>query len=125
MFLVRLKKIIKENITSLSLSHTSDLSTQGPKYSSGPCADWDVKPKFIDLGLSLATLGIEEPRSGIVNTYSTLHFVVERVSCSIFKEAYEDKDDNQSELMLYFYFYVSMSIVHSLIHCTCSVIRKD
>ena len=42
MFLIRLKKVIKENITSFS-PHTSDLSTQGPKYSSGHCADWDVK----------------------------------------------------------------------------------
>ena len=61
MFLIRLKKVIKENITSFS-PHTSDLSTQGPKYSSGPCANWDVEPKFIDLSLSLATLSIEEPR---------------------------------------------------------------
>ena len=93
MFLIRLKKVIKENITSFSL-HTSDLSTQGPKYSSGPCADWDIEPKFTDLGLSLATVSIEEPRSGIGNTSSTLHFVVERVSCFIFKEDYEDEDDN-------------------------------
>ena len=82
MLLIRLKKVIKENITSFS-PHTSDLSTQGPKYSSGPCADWDVETKFTDLGLSLATLGIEEPRSRIGNTSSTLHFVVERASCSI------------------------------------------
>ena len=88
-----MKKIIKENITSFS-PHTSDLSTKGPKYSSGPCADWDVEPKFTDLGLSLAALSIEEPRSGIGNTSSTLHFVVERSSCSIFKEDYEDEDDN-------------------------------
>ena len=92
MFLIRLKKVIKENITSFS-PHTSDLSTQGPKYSSGPCADWDVKPEFTDLGLSLVALSIEEPRSGSGNTSSTLHFVVERASCSIFKEDYEDEDD--------------------------------
>ena len=59
-----------------------------------PCADWDVEPKFTDLGLSLATLDIEEPISGIGNTSSPLHFVVEFVSCSIFKEDYEDEDDN-------------------------------
>ena len=96
MLLIRLKKVIKENITSFS-PHTSDLSTQGPKYSkysSGPCADWDVELEVTDLGLSLATLVIEEPRSGIGNTSSTLHFVVEHVSCSIFKEDYEDEDDN-------------------------------
>ena len=92
MFLIRLKKVIKENITSFS-SHTSDLSTQGPKYS-GPCADWDVEPEFTDLGLSLAALGIEEPTSGIRNTSFPLHFAVERASCSIFKEDYEDEDDN-------------------------------
>ena len=123
MFLTRLKKVINENIASFS-PHTSDLTTQGPKYSSGPCADWDVKSKFTDLGLSLATLSIEEPRSGIGNTSSTLHFVVECASCSIFKEDYEDEDDNWSELMFYFYFYVSMFIVHNLIHCTCSLIHK-
>ena len=93
MFLIRLKKVIKENITSFS-PHTSDLSTQGPKYSSGPCADWDVELEFIDLGLALAALSIEEPRNGIRNTSCTLHFVVERASCSIFKEGYEDEDDN-------------------------------
>ena len=93
MFLIRLKKIIKEKITSFSL-HTSDLSTQGPKYSSGPCADWDVKLEFTDLGLSLAALSIEEPRSGIRNTSYTLYFDVERSCCSIFKEDYEDEDDN-------------------------------
>ena len=60
MFLIRLKKIIKENITSFCL-YTSNLSTQGPKYSSGPCADWDVELKFTDMGLSLAALSIEEP----------------------------------------------------------------
>ena len=83
MFLIRLKKVIKENITSFS-PHTSGLSTQGPKYSSGPCADSDVEIEFTDLGLSLAALSIEEPRSGIGNTSSTLHFVVEHASCSIF-----------------------------------------
>ena len=93
MFLIRLKKIIKENITSFS-PHTSDLSTQGPKYSSGPCGNWDVEPKFTNLGLSLAALSIEEPRSGIRNTSCTLHFVVERASCSIFKEDYENEDEN-------------------------------
>ena len=85
MFLIRLKKIIKENITSFS-PHTSDVSTLGPKYSSGPCADWDVEPEFTDLGLSLAALSIEEPRSGIRNTSCTLHFVGPHASCSIFKE---------------------------------------
>ena len=93
MFLIRLKKIIKENITSFS-PHTSDLSTRGPKYISGPSVDWDVEPKFTDLDLSLVALSIEEPRSGIRNTSCTLHFVVERASCSIFKEDYEDEDDN-------------------------------
>ena len=93
MFLIRLKKIIKENITSFS-PHTSDLSTQGPKYSSGPCADWDVEPEFTDLGLSLVALSIEEPRIGIRNTSCTSHFVVERASCSNFKEDYGDEDDN-------------------------------
>ena len=92
MLLIRLKKVIKENITSFS-PHTSALSTQGPKYSSGPCADWDVEPKSTDLGLSLAELNIEEPRSGIGNTSSTLHFVVEHASCSIFEEDSEDEDD--------------------------------
>ena len=87
-----MKKIKKDNITSFS-PHTSDLSTHGPKYSSGPCADWDVKPGFTDLGLSLAALSIEEPRSGIRNTSCTLHFVVERASCSTFKEDYEDEND--------------------------------
>ena len=77
MFLIRLKNIIKENITSFS-----------------PCADWDVEPEFTDLGLSLAALSIEEPRSGIGNTSPTLHFVVERASCSIFKKDYEDEDTN-------------------------------
>ena len=48
----------------------------------------------MDLGLSVAALNIEEPRIGIGNTSSTLHFVVERVSCSIFKEDYEDEVDN-------------------------------
>ena len=75
MFLIKLKNAIKENITSFS-PHTSDLSTQGPKYSSGPCANWDVEPDITDLGLSLAALSIEEPRSGIRNTSCTLHFVV-------------------------------------------------
>ena len=56
--------------------------------------DWDAEPKFIDLSLSLAALSIEEPGSGIGNTSSTLHFVVEHASCSIFKEDYEDEDDN-------------------------------
>ena len=93
MFLIRLKKVIKENITSFS-PHRSDLNTKGPKYSSGHCADWDVEPKFTDLGLSLAALSIEEPRSGIRNTSRTLHFVVEHASRSIFKEDYEDEDDN-------------------------------
>ena len=93
MFLIRLKKIIKENITSFS-PRTSNLSTQGPKYSSGPCEDCDVEPEFTDLGLSLAALSIEEPRSGIRNTSCTLHFVVEHASCSIFKIDYEDEDDN-------------------------------
>ena len=93
MLLNKLKKVIKENITSFS-PHTSDLSTRGSKYSSGPCVDWDVEPKFIDLGLYLVALIIEEPRSGIGNTSSTLHFVVERASCSISKEDYEDEDDN-------------------------------
>ena len=83
MFLIRLKKVIKENITSFS-PRTSDFSTQGTKYSSGPCVDWDVEPKITDLGLSLVALSIEEPRSGIGNTSSTLHFVVECASCSIF-----------------------------------------
>ena len=55
---------MKENIASFS-PHTSDLSTRGPKYSSGPCANWDVEPEFTDLGLSLVALSIEEPRSGI------------------------------------------------------------
>ena len=92
MLLIRLKKVIKKNITSFS-PHTNDLSTRGPEYSSGPCADWDVEPEFTDLCLSLATLGIEEPRNGIGNTSSTF-FVIERVSCSIFKEDYGDEDDN-------------------------------
>ena len=92
MFLIRLKKIIKENITSFS-PHTSNLSIEGPKYSSGHSANWDVKPKSTDLGLSLTALNIEEPRSGIGNTSSALHFVVERVSCSIFKGDYDDEDD--------------------------------
>ena len=93
MFLNRLKKVIKGNITSFS-PHTSGLNTRGSKYSSGTCVDWDVEPKFTDSGLSLVALSIEEPRSGIGNTSSTLHFVVERASCSIFKEDYEDEDDN-------------------------------
>ena len=42
---------------------------------------------------SLAALSIEEPRSGIGNTSSTLHFVVERASCSILRKT-EDEDDN-------------------------------
>ena len=83
MLLIRLKKVIKENITSFS-PHTSNLSTQGPEY---------VEPKSTDLGLSLAELNIEEPRSGIGNTSSTLHSVVERASCSIFEDDYEDEDD--------------------------------
>ena len=92
MLLIKWKKIIKENITSFS-PHTSNLSTEGPKYSSGHCANWDVKPESTDLGLSLTALNIEEPRSGIGNTSSTLHSIVERASCSIFEEDYENEDD--------------------------------
>ena len=87
-----MNKVIKENITSFS-PHKSDLSTQGPKYNDGPCADWDVEPESTDLGLSLVALNIEEPRSGNGNTSSTLHSVVERASCSIFEEDYENEDD--------------------------------
>ena len=118
-----MEKVIKENITSFPL-HTSDSSTQDAEYSSGACVDWDVEPESSDLGLSLAALNIEEPRSGIGNTSSTLHSDVEHVSCSIFEEDYEYENDYLSELMIYFYFYVSMFIVHSLIQCTCSFIHK-
>ena len=52
-----------------------------------------MEPESTDLGLSLAALNIDEPRSGIGNTYSTLHSVVECASCSIFEKDYEDEDD--------------------------------
>ena len=68
-------------------------SHQGPKYSSGPCKDWDVEPELAGLDLSHAALNIEEPRSGIGNTSSTLHSAVKHASCSIFEEYYEDEDD--------------------------------
>ena len=48
---------------------------------------------FADLGFSLAALNIVEPRSGIENTSSSLHYVVEHASFSIFEEDYEDEDD--------------------------------
>ena len=59
-------------------------SRKGLEYNSGPCKDWDVEPESTDLDLSLAALNIEESRSGIGNTSSTLHSIVEHASCSIF-----------------------------------------
>ena len=59
-------------------------SRKGPEYNSGPCKNWDVEPESADLDLSLAALNIEESRSGIGNTSSTLHSTVERASCFIF-----------------------------------------
>ena len=88
-----MKKFIKENITSFS-PHTSNLSTEGPKYSSGPCVDWDVKPKFTDLSLSLGALSIEELRSGIGNTSSNPRVTGECASCSIFLYENEGEMDN-------------------------------
>jgi len=46
----------------------------------------------LDLDISLATLNLEEPRSGIGNTSSTPHSTVECASCSIFHDEYEDED---------------------------------
>ena len=67
-------------------------SSKGPEYNSGPCKDWDVEPESADLDLSLVALNIEESRSGTGNTSSTLHSIVERASCSIFEEDYEEED---------------------------------
>lgn len=71
-------------------------SRKGPEYSSGQCKDWDVDPESDDLDLPPAALNTEEPRSGVGNTSSTTHSVVERVSSSIFEdqEDYVDEDDD-------------------------------
>ena len=68
-------------------------SCKRPKYSNGHCKDWHVEPESTDLDLSFAPLNIEELRSGIGNISSTLHYLVEHASYSIFEEDYEDEDD--------------------------------
>jgi hypothetical protein len=69
-------------------------SRRGLEYSSGPSKEWDVDPECPDLDISLAALNLEEPRSGIGNTSTNPHSIVERASCSIFHDEYEDEDDD-------------------------------
>ena len=69
-------------------------SQRGPKYSSEPSKDWDVEPESPDLDLSLAALNLDEPRSGIGISSSNPQSSVERASCSIFEEKYDDQDDD-------------------------------
>ena len=71
-------------------------SRKGPEYSRGQCKEWDMDPEIDDLELPLAALNIEESRSGVGNTSSTVHSAVERVSSSIFEDYddYADEDDD-------------------------------
>ena len=67
---------------------------RGLEYSSGPCKDWDVDLESPDLDLSLATLNIEEPRSGVGISSSNPLSTAEHASCSNFEEDYDDQDDD-------------------------------
>ena len=70
-------------------------SRRGPEYSSGPCKDWDVEPEAADLDISLAALNIvDEPRSGVGISSSNPQSSVQRASCSIFEEEFDDQDDD-------------------------------
>ena len=53
-----------------------------------------MDPQCLDLDISLAALNLEEPRSGIGNTSTNPHSTVERASCSIFHDEYEDENDD-------------------------------
>jgi hypothetical protein len=46
------------------------------------------------LDIPLATLSLEELRSGIGNTSSTPHSIVECAFSTIFHDEYEDEDDD-------------------------------
>ena len=70
-------------------------SCRGLEYSSGPCKDWDVEPETADLNISLVALNIvDEPRSGVGISSSNPQSSIQRASCSIFEEEFDDQDDD-------------------------------
>eukprot|EP00253_Pinus_taeda_P026352 PITA_26352 len=94
--LVKLNRLGSQKFEDLVYVHSNLrlASRRGPKYGIGPSKKWYVELEFPDFDLSLTTLSVDEPRSGIGNTSSNPRSIATHACCYVFQDDEEDEYDD-------------------------------